>query len=110
IIHPNLLNQKKVLETQFSGMSDRAFSYKDFEETRIKLIKAVKENLTLRDKEFILSIKNVEPDWSIYDFKNYPSVEWKLMNLKNLKEENPKKHQYQLELLKKALDSEFGNS
>lgn len=28
----------------------------------------------------------------------------------NLKEENPKKHQYQVELLKKALDSEFGNS
>lgn len=104
IIQPNLLNQEKALSNQFEGMSDVEFSYKDFEETRLKLITLIKENLTSADKEFLMSIKNAEPDWSIYDFKNYPSVEWKLMNVQNLKRSNPKKHQNQLELLKERLN------
>ena len=85
-------------------MSDVEFLNKDFEETRLKLITLINENLTSADKEFLMSIKKAEPDWSIYDFRNYPSVEWKLMNIQNLKRNNPKKHQSQLELLKERLN------
>ncbi len=103
LIRPNLLNQKKTLEVQFDGMSDMAFSYNDFEETRIKLITTINNSLTSADKEFILSIKKAEPDWSVYDFKNYPSVQWKLMNIQNLKRTNPEKHQSLFDLLKEKL-------
>jgi hypothetical protein len=101
------LNQEKTLEVQFDCMSAMDFSYNDFEETRIKLITTIDSSLISADKEFILSNKKAEPYWSIYDFKNYPSLQWKLMNIKNLKRINPEKHQSLFELLKEKLNYTF---
>jgi hypothetical protein len=61
-------------------------------------------SLTIADKKFILCIKKAESDWSIYDFKNYPSVQWKLMNIQNLKRTNLEKHQSLFELLEEELN------
>ena len=80
------------------------FSYEDFEVTREKLIKIIHENLTDKDKEFLLSVKNVTPDCSIYDFERFPAVQWKLLNLKKLKTNNPEKHKEQYEALKLKLN------
>ena len=41
-----------------------------------------------------MSFERAEPDWDRFDFpyfKDYPSVQWKLMNLKKLKKQNPVK-------------------
>jgi hypothetical protein len=45
----------------------------------------------------------LEPDWSIYDFKAFPSVKWKLLNLEKFKTENPETYQQQLSELDKVL-------
>ncbi len=84
-------------------MIDEVFSYEEYEQTREKLVETVHENLTDRDKEFLLSIKNATPDWSIYDFERFPSINWKLQNLNKLKDNNPDKHREQYEILKKKL-------
>ena len=34
-----------------------------------------------KDKAFLLSLNRLTPDWSIYDYQNFPSVKWKLLNL-----------------------------
>ncbi len=103
LLAANRLDQRKAMENQFYGMSDEIFTYKDFEATREKLIEAIQNSLDDKDKEFLLSFKNVEPKWSIYDFERYPSVQWKLQNLKKLKDQNPDKHSEVFKQLKDKL-------
>lgn len=101
IINPNLQDQRLTLENQFEGMSIEAFSYEEFESVRNQLIETIHKSLTEEDKEFLLSVKNLNSDWSFYDFERFPAVMWKLQNLQKLKDNNPEKHRQQYELLKK---------
>jgi predicted nucleotidyltransferase component of viral defense system len=104
VIRPNFQDQRSAHENQFAGMTDDAFSYEEFEVTRERLVQVVNQSLTQKDKEFLLSVKNVNPDWSIYDFQRFPSINWKLQNLQKLKANNPAKHKEQLERLKEKLN------
>jgi len=52
---------------------------------------------------FLLSVNRLEPDWSIYDYQDFPSVKWKLLNLQKLKKNNPDSYQQQLNRLQKCL-------
>lgn len=92
ILVPSLKDQRQAMENQFAGMSDIPFAYADFEQTRELLIQTVRNSLTPRDKAFLLSFKNCKPDWSIYNFERFPAVQWKLQNLRKLKDNNPDKH------------------
>lgn len=104
VLVPNFQDQRQAMENQFTGMSDDPFTYEDFERTREQLVKTVNQGLTEADKKFLLSVKNCEPDWSIYDFERFPAVQWKLQNLRKLKESNPKKHQELYDALKEKLE------
>lgn len=103
IISPNILDQRSAIANQFEGMTEERFTYNDFEETLFRLISTVQENLTEYDKEFLLSVQRLSPDWSLYPYKDFPSVRWKLMNLKTLRERNGKKYRAQNDALEKAL-------
>jgi len=103
VIKPNFQDQRSAHANQFAGMSDEAFSYEDFEGTRARLVETVNAALTENDKGFLLSVKDVNPDWNIYDFQRFPSINWKLQNLQKLKTNNPKKHREQLVRLKEKL-------
>lgn len=104
VLVPNFQDQRQAMDNQFTGMSDVEFTYDDFERTREQLVETVNNSLTAKDKEFLLSVKNCEPDWSIYDFERFPAVQWKLQNLKKLKESNPDKHKQLYEALKEKLE------
>ena len=104
VIKPNFQDQRSAHANQFAGMSDEAFSYEEFEETRERLVEAVNTALTENDKAFLLSVNEVNPDWNIYDFQRFPSINWKLQHLQKLKTNNPKKHSEQLERLKEKLN------
>ncbi|CAG5011409.1 hypothetical protein DYBT9275_04943 [Dyadobacter sp. CECT 9275] len=104
LIVPNFQDQRLALANQFSGMSAEEFSYEEYETVREQLVKVVLKSLTPSDKDFLLSFKNVDPDWCIYDFERFPSIQWKLRNLDILKKTNPEKHQEQFERLKEKLD------
>lgn len=88
LLNPNRTDQKPAFENQFSGMSDQDFTYQNFEDVREALITTIQSFLTKEDKRFIISLKKLEPDWSIYDFRKYPAIQWKLENLKRFKERN----------------------
>lgn len=100
MLYPNFLDQQLVMANQFEGMSNELFNYQDFEETREALLEIIHEKLTDRDKEFLLSFKNLTPDWSIYDFEKFPAVQWKLQNLQKLKDNNSVKYKTLINLLK----------
>ncbi len=89
VIMPNFQDQRAAMVNQFAGMTDEVFAYEEYERVREKLVQTLHENLTEDDKAFLLSIKNVTPDWSIYDFERFPAIRWKLQNLQNLKDKNP---------------------
>ena len=103
LLRPNLLDQQATLENQFSGMTAELFTYEDFDTTRTGLITHIANSWTELDKQFLIGFSNLEPDWSIYDFERFPSVQWKIQNLIKLKEVNPDKHREQVKLLKEVL-------
>lgn len=101
---PSLIDQHEALENQFAGMTEIPFTYSDFEETRISLIKGVNAMMTDRDKSFLISFERAEPDWDNFDFnyfKTYPSIRCKLENLLKLKTTNKAKLMEEAEKLEK---------
>lgn len=99
---PMLIDQHAAMENQFEGMTDIPFSYEEFEQTRNQLIADVRNLLTDADKNFLLSFEAGEPQWDGYEFeyfRNYPSVQWKLLNLAKLKKQNPSKLQSKVDKL-----------
>ena len=105
VIRPNLQDQRLAMTNQFEGMSGEPFTYDDYEAVRGHLIETIHARLTETDRKFLLSIKKLEPDWGIYDFERFPAVQWKLLNLRKLKDSNPEKHQEQYEALRDRLNS-----
>ncbi|MFQ3322879.1 MAG: putative nucleotidyltransferase component of viral defense system [Pseudomonadales bacterium] len=103
MLSPNLLDQRMAFENQFKGMSAIEFGYDEYEATRLQLIETIQSDLNEDDKAFLLSFNRLEPDWSIYDFQEFPSVKWKLLNLEKFKTENPEAYQQQLSKLEMFL-------
>lgn len=107
IISPNLIDQRTVLETQFSGMTVLPFSYPDFEATRTRLIQEIHSHFTEADKLFLLSFKQTTPDWNLIpleSLKDMPAVQWKLSNIRKLLQTNPIKHAEQFAELQNKLN------
>lgn len=103
---PNEIDQTDALEKQFEGMSDVVFSYEDYKQARLQLIELVQNGLTEDDKRFLLSFEEGVPDWTICsagDLSRYPSVQWKLLNIKKLKETNIKKYEQGIKKLQDFL-------
>ena len=103
VLFPHFLDQRSAMENQFSGMSNEVFTYEEYENVRAEMIKVVHQKLTTTDKDFLLSVKSLNPDWSKYNFEIFPAVNWKLQNLQKLKDINPKKYQFMYEALEKKL-------
>ena len=104
MLDPHLLDQRTAFENQFEGMTTIEFSYDDYEATRLQLIETVNASLSGDDKAFLLSLNRLAPDWSIYDYQNFPSVKWKLLNLEKFKKDNPESYQQQLSELESILE------
>ncbi len=103
MLKPHNKDQRGVFEKQFLGMTNEPFSYEEYEEVRSLLIKTIHQALTNADKVFLLSIEMGKPNWHIYDFKDFPAVQWKLMNVERLIVENPEKHLAQIAVLRAVL-------
>ena len=105
-LSPNLINQQDALENQFRGMTDIPFNYENYENARTQLIAFINSMLSNEDKTFLVGFEEGKPQWeeSAYsDFKDFPSIQWKLLNVYNLKTQNPVKHRKEVERLKSYL-------
>ena len=95
-LFPNPIDQKEALERQFVGMSETPYSYSDYEQTRHELQQFVLQGLNDKDRAFLLSIEQGNPDWSLCaggDWSKYPSIQWKQQNIHKLQKQNPAKHE-----------------
>jgi hypothetical protein len=105
ILFPNLRDHRLAMSNQFAGMSDMEFTYEEYEHIRETMVKKIQGSITEEDKLFILGVKNVEPNWSNYNFGAYPSIKWKQLNLEKVKVQNPSKHRELYDSLKRKLDA-----
>ena len=106
MIDPQFQDQRSAFEKQFAGMSLSPFTYDDFETTRKRLVKEIHTHLTKQDRQFLLSFKTGNPDWSLFPvatLAEMPAVKWKLLNLQKFIAQNPSKHAEQYDKLKKVL-------
>ncbi len=106
LLNPVLKNQESAFDNQFAGMSTVSFLYQDYEDTKASLIKIIDERISDDEKKFLLSFESGEPDWSLFPIpilKELPAVQWKLININKLKEQNLKKHESKIDYLKSVL-------
>ena len=113
-LQPHDIDQTEALENQFQGMTETPFGYEDYLESRTALLSLVNGGLTITDKEFLLSFEQGEPDWNkccAGDLSQYPSVQWKLLNIGKLKESNPVKFEQGVNKLSRYLqDNTIGKT
>ncbi len=77
-------------KNEFLTMTNINISLNELLETRSRLVKDLKNILTQKDKEFLISFVSNNADWSkARDSKiqNFPSVKWKMMNQEKMKED-----------------------
>lgn len=103
LFDPHFLDQRAAFDNQFEGMSAIGFSYDEYEYTRIRLVETIQSGMKDSDREFLLSVNRLEPDWSIFDFQKFLSVKWKLENLEKFKRNNAEKNQRQLSRLERSM-------
>jgi hypothetical protein len=72
-------------------------------QTREKPVKTIRQELTESERQFILSVKLMTPDWQLlglYGMENLPAVKWKLQNFGKMKKA---KHRQAVEKLRAYL-------
>lgn len=100
LIKPNYLDMKSVYEKQFAGMTSLDITCEDLEKTREDVFKLTFDYFTEEEKEFLLSFKRGEPNWELFplsSIKNFPSVQWKLHNIRSMKAAKKKESLAKLE-------------
>ena len=85
-------------------MTNLSVTYKELEEVRKTIIELIQTNLTMKERQFLLSFKEMSPDWSLIELsgiENLPAVKWKMQNLTKM---SKTKHSRFLKLLKQVLN------
>lgn len=106
LIQPNLLDQKQTFIAQFEGMTQLPFTYDDFVAAREQLVTELPKRFSDKDRAFLLSFKQGEPDWNLAPATGVellPAVQWKLQNLRRLRDNNVPKHVEQVTALEESL-------
>jgi len=106
LLNPNFIPIESLYHQEFEGITFIAITLNELLATRKILVKKINAILTETDKQFILSVKSGNPDWSLFPVKKIaelPAVKWKLLNIKNM---TKARHQKAYQKLKQHLDNE----
>lgn len=90
VLRPNLQNIDIIFEREFLGMTSEPIALEALIETRESLIEQIHATLTQDEKEFLMSFKRGEPNWSLLGVTGVevlPAVQWKLKNIKTMSNE-----------------------
>jgi len=104
VLKPNPVELEPVFSSEFAGMTSVPVSLDELQDTRQQLFAMIPGILSDNEKQFLLSLKKGEPQWSLLPvdhINKFPSIQWKLHNIKKL---DKKKHAEQLKKLEAVLD------
>jgi len=107
LLFPALRDISQEYERTFSGMTSDPFELSDLLATRTAMVADLRGGLDPDDREFLLSVARAEPDWSRTPYAHaseLPALQWKLLNLRKLRESHSKRFAAQHGELRKRLD------
>ena len=87
LLTPNRKDLKQVFADQFEGMTLDPVPLAVLEDTRERLIERINADLTAAEREFLLSMKRLEPKWELLGLpgvEHLPGPQWKLYNLRKM--------------------------
>ncbi|MGA2248562.1 MAG: nucleotidyl transferase AbiEii/AbiGii toxin family protein [Verrucomicrobiota bacterium] len=103
VLTPNRQNLAQVFADQFEGITLDPVPLATLEATREQMIEQINAGLTANEREFLLSIKRLEPKWELLGIpgvERLPGLQWKLYNLRKME---PAKRLAAEELLRRKL-------
>ena len=103
LLNPNFADLKKAFTADFEGMTLIKVSPEELEEARARLVKAIREDMTDKERRFILSVKKGDPDWELIKLEGVdrlPAVQWKLLNIRKMDKD---RHRQALQRLEACL-------
>jgi predicted nucleotidyltransferase component of viral defense system len=106
LLTPRVQPIADIFRSEFAGMTTAEVSLEQLEETRRRYLAELPASLDEAERRFLLSMKAGEPQWDLLGIPGLaqlPALQWKLQNLQELRQRNPKKHQQLYDLLKQKL-------
>jgi predicted nucleotidyltransferase component of viral defense system len=105
-VHEVLFSNPQPIEetfrNEFVGMTSEPINLDALLNTQQRLMVEIPQALTQNHRNFLLSLVETKPDWSLLPFnhlQDMPAIKWKLRNLNNLRSKNLTKFQFQREAL-----------
>jgi predicted nucleotidyltransferase component of viral defense system len=102
VLFSNPQPMEETFKNEFLGMTSEPINLDDLLNTQQRLMAELPQALTQNHRNFLLSLVQAAPDWSLMPFnhlQDMPAIKWKLQNLNNLKSKNPTKFRLQHEEL-----------
>lgn len=87
LIDPVRKDTRRIFENEFQGMASVPVRFEDLIDTREKLISILKNDLTGAEKNFLVSIKEMNPQWKLLELdgiERLPAIQWKLANVRKM--------------------------
>ncbi len=103
LLNPNKKDFRRMYEQQFAGMTVEKVEYDELVAVRERLIETIKKTMTENEKQFLLSIKQGNPEWDLIPvagIDQLPAIQWKLANIQKMQKE---KHAESIQKLQAAL-------
>lgn len=93
LLDPNIKPIEKMFEQELNGMTNIPVNPKLLSLTLNDLVRKLKKDLTFGERKFLISVKEMKPEWDLLGLdhiEKLPAVQWKLINLKKMEESKRK--------------------
>ena len=103
VLNPNPTDISPIFEKEFQGMVTEPVKCEELAETRQQLIERISAELTVEERQFIVSVKQGRPQWELLGLEgveSLPAVRWKLLNIAKI---DPDKHEKAVRILRDYL-------
>ncbi|MCD4670595.1 MAG: nucleotidyl transferase AbiEii/AbiGii toxin family protein [Actinomycetia bacterium] len=104
LLNPGFHDITEQYQNHFAGMSRIEISLDELQQVQRNLAPNLVASLDNAEKEFLISLKNGEPDWNLLGIDHLaqlPALQWKLINIRRMDKVN---HAASLEKLKRILE------
>jgi len=84
LLSPSYKNIRHSFEHEFRGMTREEIAFEKLDGVLRHLVETIHRTLTNEDREFLMSVKRMEPQWALLGLEGVeklPAVSWKLRNL-----------------------------
>jgi len=106
VLFPSLRDIRKEYEDDFEGMTEEPVALKTLVAARARMVRELQAGLSAAERRFLLSLVAGEPEWSLLGVEHLeqlPGLRWKLQNIEQIRQANPKKFATQSDELARLL-------